>query len=114
MISIAELQSFLRSSARRAHESVPVPPFTLFFHPSDLFTHFNYTIPDANRVGDLAASLARVRDEFSVRGRTPRFEYIAGFAPQLAGPLRAAGFAEKGYDRHIWRRVQKRVYSPVG
>ena len=93
--SIARLQADLRQSARRQYETVPVPPFILFFHPTDALTFFNYAIPDEPPFDDLGVPLAALRNEFAARGRLPRFEFIEEYAPQLAPALRAAGFAEE-------------------
>jgi ribosomal protein S18 acetylase RimI-like enzyme len=95
MALIARLQAYLRHSAQQQYETVSVPCFTLFFHPTDPLTYFNYAIPDAPCSGGLGASLSLLRDEFAARGRHPRLEFIQQFAPRLAGALRAAGFAEE-------------------
>ncbi len=92
---IARLQAYLRYSAQRQYESIPVPPFTLFFHPSDVLTYFNYAIPDGPSFEDLAAPLAALRREFDARGRLPRFEFVEEYVPQLAPALRSAGFVEE-------------------
>jgi GNAT superfamily N-acetyltransferase len=95
MAPIARLQAYLRHSAQQQYETVSVPFFTLFFHPTDALTYFNYGIPDEPCSGDLGASLSVLRDEFAGRGRYPRIEFIQEFAPQLASALRAAGFVEE-------------------
>jgi ribosomal protein S18 acetylase RimI-like enzyme len=95
MVSIARLQAYLRHSAQQQYETVSVPFFTLFFHPTDALTYFNYGIPDEPCSGGLGASLSVLRDEFAARGRCPRIEFIQEFAPQLARALRAAGFVEE-------------------
>ncbi len=92
---IGRLQAYLRHSARRQYESVSVPPFTLFFHPSDTLTYFNYAIPDGSSFDDAEASLAALRREFAARGRLPRLEFVEEYAPSLAPALRAAGFVEE-------------------
>jgi ribosomal protein S18 acetylase RimI-like enzyme len=94
MVSIARLQAYLRHSAQQQYETVSVPFFTLFFHPTDALTYFNYAIPDEPCSGGLADSLSVLRDEFAARGRRPRLEFIQEFAPQLSSALRAAGFVE--------------------
>jgi len=95
MASIARLQAYLRHSAQQQYETVSVPFFTLFFHPTDALPYFNYAIPDEPCSGDPGASLPVLRDEFAARGRHPRIEFIQEFAPQLASALRAAGFVEE-------------------
>jgi GNAT superfamily N-acetyltransferase len=99
MVSVARLQAYLRYSAQQQYETISVPPFALFFHPTDILTYFNYAIPDEACSGDLEASLTRLRDEFTARGRCPRIEFIREFAPQLSSALRAAGFAEEAHQQ---------------
>ena len=95
MLTIARLQEYLRHSARQQYEALPVPSFTLFFHPADPLTFFNYAIPDEPCGEGLAASLSLVRTEFARHGRRPRFEFLEAFAPGLGPALQAAGFAEE-------------------
>jgi GNAT superfamily N-acetyltransferase len=95
MMSVARLQAYLRHSAQQQYETVSVPFFTLFFHPADTLTYFNYAIPEEPCSGDLEASLAMLRNEFVARGRRPRIEFIQEFAPRLAPALGAAGFVEE-------------------
>src|SRR5918911_48593 len=95
MTLVARLQSYLRHSARRQYEAVAVPPFTLFFHPTDALPYFNYAIPDEATGRDLQKPLARLRAEFNARRRQPRMEFIEAFAPELAAALRAEGFVEE-------------------
>lgn len=94
-IAVARLQAYLRHSAQQRYQSVSVPYFTLFFHPTDALTYFNYAIPDGPCFGDLAGPLSLLRSEFARRGRRSRLEFIAEFAPWLAPALQAAGFAEE-------------------
>jgi GNAT superfamily N-acetyltransferase len=91
---ISAIQSYLRENARRQYESFLLPPFTLFFHPMDAFTNFNYAIPDFSAGGDLNSVLHRLKGEFHKRKRVPRFEFLEAFAPDLPAALKAAGFAE--------------------
>ncbi len=96
MIPIDRLQAYLRHSARQQYDTVSVPPFTLFFHPTDALVYFNYAIPDKATPDspgqDLRESLAALRAAFAARERQPRFEFIDEFAPHLAPALHAAGF----------------------
>ncbi len=46
MIPVDRLQAYLRHIAHRQYDTTSVPPFTLFFHPSDTLIYFNYAIPD--------------------------------------------------------------------
>jgi GNAT superfamily N-acetyltransferase len=99
MVSVARLQAYLRHSAQQQYETIYVPPFALFSHPTDILIYFNYAIPDEACSGDLEASLSMLRDEFTARGRCPRIEFIQEFAPQLSSALRAAGFAEEAHQQ---------------
>lgn len=95
MASIDRLQAYFRQIARQQYETVPVPGFTLFFHPADGLPFFNYAIPNGPLVADLDAALLLLRAEFSARRRRPRFEFVEECAPALAPALRAAGFSEE-------------------
>lgn len=86
------IQAYLRATADGFYEATPVPPFTCFFHPRDPLRYLNYAIPDEPAGGDLRESLERLRATFRARDRLPRFEYVEGFAPELAGALERAGF----------------------
>jgi ribosomal protein S18 acetylase RimI-like enzyme len=99
-VSLADLQSYLRQVAAQQYETIALPGFTLYFHPSDDLVYFNYAIPDPSlagpgKAGDLHASLARMRAECAARRRRPRFEFIAECAPGLDAALGAAGFVEE-------------------
>ena len=118
---LERIQAQMRAVARRQYETVAVPPFTLFFHDTDSLAYFNYAIPDGDGAtsGDIAAPLARLEEEFRVRRRVPRFEYVEACAPLLAKTLEAHGFARQRAplgatrlardvlreDRPRWRRV---------
>lgn len=92
---INRIQSYLRESARKQYESVSLPPFTLFFHPSSALKYFNYAIPDRPVQGDVSAELAQLVDAFAERRRTPRFEFFEAFAPLLPDALLRHGFVEE-------------------
>jgi GNAT superfamily N-acetyltransferase len=92
MNPIERLQSYMRRSAARSYESIPVPPFTAFIHPQDPLIYFNYAIPDGPITGDVREPLRRLRAEFQKRGRVPRFEYVTELAPTLEDTLLAEGF----------------------
>lgn len=92
---IARIQGYLRENARNQYESVPLPPFTLFFHPSSPFKYFNYAIPDEPAGGELADTLRQLRAVFDKRQRTARFEFFEAFAPRLPEALLKNGFTEE-------------------
>lgn len=95
MFPVTRLQAYLRHSAQHNYDAVSVPPFTAFFHPTDDLTFFNYAIPNEAASGDMSAPLAALRAEYAARKRRARFEFIEGFAPDLAPALAAGGFAEE-------------------
>jgi ribosomal protein S18 acetylase RimI-like enzyme len=88
----ARIQAYTRETARGFYETVQVPPFTCFFNPRDPLRYLNYAIPDDPVGGDLGEPLERLRAVFRERERLPRFEYVEGFAPDLAHALERAGF----------------------
>lgn len=92
---IIRIQSYLRENARNQYETVPLPPFTLFFHPSSPVKYFNYAIPDEPTGGDLGAPLTELRKIFQQRGRVARFEFFEAFAPALPEALLKNGFSEE-------------------
>jgi ribosomal protein S18 acetylase RimI-like enzyme len=94
-IAPSRVQAFLLASAARQYDPVPVPPFRLFFHPTDPLPYFNYAIPDGSLEGDLAAPLGTLRKEFRKKNRIPRFEFVEESAPSLAAALAAGGFVEE-------------------
>jgi GNAT superfamily N-acetyltransferase len=86
------IQSYFRVAARRVYDAFPVPPFTVFVHPEDALIYFNYAVPDEPVSVDVGDRLELLRAEFARRERVPRFEYVEGFAPELALALERAGF----------------------
>ena len=99
-VSLADLQAYLRRVAGLQYETMVLPGLTLYIHPTDDLTFFNYAIPDfgwaaAGPPGGLEASLAQMRVECAARGRRPRFEFIHEAAPGLDAALRVAGFIEE-------------------
>lgn len=101
---VARLQSYLRENARNQYETVPLPPFTLFFHPSSDVRYFNYAIPDEPAGGELAETLERVRAAFVKRRRAARFEFFEAFAPLLPDALLKNGYTEEARQ---WSMVCK-------
>jgi ribosomal protein S18 acetylase RimI-like enzyme len=94
-IPYGRVQAYLRHVAQRQYEAVSVPPFSVFFHPTDALEYFNYAIPDEPAGGDLTAALAELSRVFAGRGRTPRFEFMERYAPQLPEALLQAGLVEE-------------------
>ncbi|MCY1015275.1 GNAT family N-acetyltransferase [Pyxidicoccus sp. MSG2] len=96
---IERLQESMRHAARERYTSVPVPPFTAYFHPFDAMVYLNYVIPDGPVTGDTREALRKLRTEFEARQRVPRFEYVDALAPELAGMLSAAGYRQEAEAR---------------
>lgn len=96
IVTVERIQAFLRETARHSYDTYSVPPFTLFFHPGDPLTHFNYAVPDEPVTGNLSLPLSALRHEFARRGRRARFEFIEDFAPNLAPILEGEGFFREG------------------
>jgi ribosomal protein S18 acetylase RimI-like enzyme len=94
-ITVDRLQSYMRSAVALHREVVRIAPFTLFFHPTDDAIYFNYAIPDEPAGAYLREPLAALRAEFRARRRTPRFEFIEAFAPDLPAALESNRFAEE-------------------
>jgi ribosomal protein S18 acetylase RimI-like enzyme len=95
-ISVERLQAYMRQVLMPRRTVVAVPPFTLFLHPHEDMTFFNYAIPDEPAGDEIQDALIQLRAAFAARARTPRFEFIEEYAPTLAVGLRAAGFVEQG------------------
>ena len=89
------IQAHFRAAARQQYDVKEVPPFTLFFHPSDPLPWLNYAIPDEPCGGDLSGPLSRLEAAFRARSRAPRFEYVEAFSPRLSASLRKAGYVDE-------------------
>ncbi|MEM7221162.1 MAG: hypothetical protein AAF515_22570, partial [Pseudomonadota bacterium] len=92
MIDIERIQTQLRVSARANLEEVTIPPFTCFFHPDESGTWSNYAIPDIPITDAPHTALEKLALCFREQERIPRFEYLAGFAPELAEILEKHGY----------------------
>jgi GNAT superfamily N-acetyltransferase len=108
---IERIQDYLRASAHAHYEALPLPPFTLFFHPADPLKYFNYAIPDGSVAEDLSAVLADMRRVCRRRGRVARFEFFEAYAPRLPALLRAHGFVEE--DRQWSMLCTPQTIMPV-
>jgi ribosomal protein S18 acetylase RimI-like enzyme len=103
MITPDRLEGYMRRAAAAGRETVEIPPFVIFLDPEDPLRFFNYAHPLQSITGDLdllrdrlAKPLVELRSVFVSRQRTPRFEYLEEFAPDLAAALTDAGFAQEG------------------
>ena len=96
MLSPDNLQAYIRKAAALTHDVVEMPPFVLFFNPSDDLRFYNYGVPvePMSRLQD--GELASLRAVFAAHNRLLRFEFIEEAAPDLASAFAAAGLAEEG------------------
>lgn len=92
---VGRIQAYLRENARRQYQVEALPPFSLFFHPSDPFPSFSYAIPDGPVERVSPETLDALRAAFRRRGRVARFEFFEAFAPGLPAALSAGGFREE-------------------
>jgi GNAT superfamily N-acetyltransferase len=110
------LQEHMRAVARQQYDRVSVPPFALYFHPTDALPYLNYAIPE-EAPGDaaaLAAPLARLRAEFGIRRRRPRFEFVEAAFPALGPALEASGFVREARPQlMICRAEDLRAVAPI-
>jgi ribosomal protein S18 acetylase RimI-like enzyme len=101
MSEVLRIQAFLRANARRQYQSLTIPFFTLFFHPSDSNMYFNYAIPDQALVAGefdsqaVRTAIEELRTAYQQRGLTARLEFFEAFAPALPELLAACGFEEE-------------------
>jgi len=103
VITPDRLEGYMRRAAGEGRETVEVPPFVAFLDPEDTLRFFNYAHPLEPITGNLellrrhlAEPLAALRALFVSRQRTPRFEYVEEYAPDLEPALAAAGFSLEG------------------
>jgi ribosomal protein S18 acetylase RimI-like enzyme len=103
VITPDRLEDHMRRSAGSGRDMVEIPPFVIFLDPQDPLRFFNYAHPLQPVEGDpellkdrLSEPLAALRALFVARQRTPRFEYVEEFSPDLAVALAAAGFVLEG------------------
>jgi predicted GNAT family acetyltransferase len=96
MLSLDNLQAYLRKAAALTHDVVEAPPFVLFFNPTDDLRFYNYGVP-VEPVSCLPdGALASLRAIFAARNRLLRIEFIQEVAPDLASAFATAGLAEEG------------------
>lgn len=95
MIPVERLQAQLHHSAAQNLERILVPPFACYFHPTETAVFANYAIPLESINLDTTVALDQLKATFRQRNRTPRFEYLEDFSPQLGQILQANGFVEE-------------------
>jgi GNAT superfamily N-acetyltransferase len=112
MISITYLQEYLHHIAQQQYEAVKIPYFTLYFHPSDELTFFNYGIPNVSKIATMGKTFTTLRTEFANRNRRVRIEYLEEFNPKLGKMLKQNGFVED--SRQYLMVCSAETYSPKG
>jgi sugar/nucleoside kinase (ribokinase family)/GNAT superfamily N-acetyltransferase len=108
---VDRIQAQLRASAHQNYEAIAAPPFTCFINPDDSSPWSNYAIPDTSIIGAVEETLSALPAIFGKHGRTPRFEFIAEYAPYLAPLLQAHGFQEE--MRALLMVCTPDTYQPV-
>jgi ribosomal protein S18 acetylase RimI-like enzyme len=107
----------MRRAAMLGHEVVEVPPFVCLFNPRDPLRFFNYAKPLAPvgpETDGLADALVALRAAFRARERTPRFEFVESYAPDLGSALAAAGFSLEGrYPLSVCTPETLRLGPPI-
>ena len=87
------IQDYLRLSAQRAREVIPVPPFVVTIDPSTDLRYLNYAIPTGRgAAASGAAAIDSLQEEMRNRGRLPRLEFVAEANEGLDSVLLAGGF----------------------
>jgi GNAT superfamily N-acetyltransferase len=92
----SRIQAYFRETARVAHEALPVPPFTLFFHHTEKGRDNNFAMPDVPIQDVTPETLAPVQATFAGRDYASRIQFMDRFAPELPAQLEAAGYQEAG------------------
>jgi len=94
-VPVTQAQAYLRCSAQRRFQKIPVPPFTFFLCPGVVASEDDHAVPDEPLGGDVRGPLAELRDVCDTHSRRPRVRFLAEFAPSLALALRVAGMVEE-------------------
>lgn len=89
---ITRIHTQLRAALTTQLEAHDVAGFTCFFNLDDDSVWSNSAIPKSANAEYEADDIEGLIDAFVSRGRTPRLEYIAEFAPALASALERSGF----------------------
>lgn len=90
------VQDYLRRSAERGREVIPVPPFVVTIDPATDLRYLNYAIPTGRGAATSgAAAIDSLQEEMRNRGRLPRLEFVAEANEGLDSVLLAGGFEEE-------------------
>ncbi|MEU9562370.1 GNAT family N-acetyltransferase [Streptomyces sp. NPDC048161] len=90
----ADVQTHARTLTLRSPDHVRVGSFVIRYNPNWSLKYANYAIPDQGAEptpGELDELIAAFRE----LDRTPRLEYLPGWAPAVEAALLAAGFTEE-------------------
>lgn len=91
----ASIQDYLRTVTAQVRDTERIGPFLATFSRSSTNPFLNYAIPD-DGARPSADDVERLIEAYERRGLHPRLEYIATNAPEVEGPLLAAGFTVEG------------------
>jgi len=89
---LTRIHTQLRAALIAQLDAHPVADFTCFFNPDDDSIWSNSATPNSVNTGTDPATVQQLIDTFMAHNRTPRLEYIAEFAPNLAVALELNGF----------------------
>jgi len=90
---LPRLQASLAEVASTTRDVVRVAPFTAYLDPVRELKYLSFALPDPGTGGgEAAGALDELRAEFTVRGRSPRVEYLQALAPGMGEALEAAGW----------------------
>lgn len=91
MKPVNRIQSGMHAAARVDHEAVAVSGFTIYFHKTRAGRTFSYAIPTSSALQDPRGAVERMREEFSLRSRALRIEFVEACAPALSAALEREG-----------------------
>lgn len=90
------VQDYLRRSAERGREVIPVPPFVVTIDRATDLRYLNYAIPTGRgAAASSAAAIDSLQAEMRNRGRLPRLEFVAEANEGLDSVLLAGGLVEE-------------------
>lgn len=108
------IQDYLRRSAQRGREVIPVPPFVVTIDPATDLRYLNRAIPAApGAAASAAAAIGSLRQQMRNRGRLPRLEFVAEANEGLDAALVAGGFEEESRLPLMTCSPQQLTVAPV-
>ena len=77
VVPVTQAQAYLRCSAQRQFQKIPVPPFSYFLCPGVEASEDDHAVPDEPLGGDVRVPLTELRD------------VTRAISPMTRGPLRS-------------------------